>query len=203
MNDKSGQNQDSYRELLLMSELEAGSTISQREIARRLGIAVGLVNNYLKKLVSKGFVSVKTFPRNRYAYLLTPQGLTEKSRLAFQQVGFFHEIFKTVRENSLKLFLRLKADGVNEVVFCGVDEFTEIAYLSLCEAGLVLKGVVDDQPSGKVFLGHNIQGLNNNQFAFDENHIVITSFRKTEELRDMFLEKGFSSDKINVITTPL
>jgi len=61
-------------------ELEKGEPISQREIAGRLGIALGRVNSYLKTLAAKGFVTVKAMPRNRFAYLLPPKGFAEKSR---------------------------------------------------------------------------------------------------------------------------
>ncbi|MHB8709359.1 MAG: winged helix-turn-helix transcriptional regulator, partial [Desulfuromonadales bacterium] len=81
--------QESYRTFQLMNELESGEAVSQRELAGRLGIAVGLVNSYLKNFVAKGYVRVKTFPRNRYAYLLTPKGFAEKGRLAFQHLNYF------------------------------------------------------------------------------------------------------------------
>jgi len=67
MNDNSEKTLDSYRSLLLMSEIVGEEPLSQREISQRLGIAVGLVNSYLKNLVAKGFVRVKNFPSNRYA----------------------------------------------------------------------------------------------------------------------------------------
>ncbi|HEY6874619.1 MAG TPA: winged helix-turn-helix transcriptional regulator, partial [Geobacteraceae bacterium] len=66
---------DTYRSFLLISEIAKEESLSQRELAQRLGIALGLVNSYLKNLVAKGFVRVRNFPPNRYAYLLTPQGV--------------------------------------------------------------------------------------------------------------------------------
>jgi predicted transcriptional regulator len=77
MNNSSEKTLESYRSLLLLSEITGEEPLSQRELSRRLGIAVGLVNSYLKNLVAKGYVRVKNFPSNRYAYLLTPQGLAE------------------------------------------------------------------------------------------------------------------------------
>src|SRR5512137_730606 len=143
MNDNNDKSVDSYRSFLLLSEIAGEEPLSQREISRRLGIAVGLVNSYLKNLVSKGFVRVKNFPRNRYAYLLTPQGLAEKSRLAYEHLTYFTGLYTVARQDYQNLFNRLDAEGVREVLFCGVDEVAEIAYLSLMETSIGLSGVMD------------------------------------------------------------
>ena len=153
MNDIAAKNFDSSRSLQLLSEISGEEPLSQRELSRRLGIAVGLVNSYLKNLVAKGFVRVKDFPSNRYAYLLTPQGLAEKSRLAYQHLSYFTSLYTVARQDYLDLFRHLEASGVHEVVFCGVDEVAEIAYLSLQETGLKLAAVMDDSRVGDVFFG--------------------------------------------------
>ena len=131
-------NQETFRTLQLLNEIESGETISQRELANRLGVAVGLVNSYLKNLVAKGWVRIKNYPRNRYAYLLTPTGFAEKSRLALQHLGYFNSLYGTLRQDYLHLFKSLSRQGVDKVCFCGVDEVAEIAYLSLQEVGLNL-----------------------------------------------------------------
>lgn len=65
--------------------LEAEPDLSQRQIAERLGISLGRVNYLLRALAAKGQVKVRNFrvSRNklRYAYLLTPKGIEEKTRL--------------------------------------------------------------------------------------------------------------------------
>src|SRR6185369_3988110 len=113
---------DSYRSFLLMSEIVGEEPLSQREISRRLGIAVGLVNSYLKNLVAKGYVRIKAFPRNRYAYILTPQGIAEKSRLAYQHLSYFTNLYRIARQDYALLFRALADAGVRRVAFCGVDE---------------------------------------------------------------------------------
>lgn len=153
MNDIAGKPLDSSRSLQLLSEISGEEPLSQRELSRRLGIAVGLVNSYLKNLVSKGFVRVKDFPSNRYAYLLTPQGLAEKSRLAYQHLSYFTSLYTVARQDYLDLFQRLESAGVREVIFCGVDEVAEVAYLSLQETGLKLGAVMDDERQGELFFG--------------------------------------------------
>lgn len=181
--------------LLLLDELTTGQPISQREISGRLGIALGLVNSYLKTLVHKGFVQVKTCPRNRYAYLLTPTGMAEKSQYIYQQVAQYHHIFQHTRQDSLGFFLRLHGQGVREVCFCGVDEFTEIAYLSLREAQIGLIGIFDDRRAGERFIDQMIMPLagvaERTQCA-----VIITALREPERYRDELLRCGLDAENI-------
>jgi DNA-binding MarR family transcriptional regulator len=178
MNDDSGKSLDPYRSYLLLSEISGEQTLSQREISRRLGLAVGLVNSYLKNLVAKGFVRVKNFPSNRYAYLLTPQGIAEKSRLAYQHLSYFTGLYTTARQDYLTLFRELELSGVREVVFCGVDEVAEIAYLSLQETGVRLAAVLDNGDNPVNFFGLQVRPISGQYSA----PVVVTSLKRTEEL---------------------
>lgn len=196
-NDKS---LESYRSFLLMSEIAGEETLSQREISRRLGIAVGLVNSYLKNLVAKGYVRVKNFPSNRYAYLLTPQGIAEKSRLAYQHLSYFTGLYTIARQDFLSLFRRLEAEGVREVVFCGVDEVAEIAYLSLRETEIELVAVIDVIGSGGVFIGKTIQTV----ASLDEScnfPIVISSLKRRNELHKELCNRGVSLSRVYSISS--
>jgi DNA-binding MarR family transcriptional regulator len=180
---------DTYRSFLLLSEISGEEQLSQRELAKRLGIALGLVNSYLKNLVSKGFVRVSNFPRNRYAYLLTPTGFAEKSRLAYQHLSYFSGLYTVARQDYLKLFRKLAAEGVKGVAFCGIDEVAEIAYLSMKETGMELELAMDTAAAGRKFMDRPVvtpaMGL------LSGNHrIVITSLKRGAALREELLRLG-------------
>lgn len=186
--------QDTFRSFQLMSEIESGEAISQRELAGRLGIAVGLVNSYLKNFVAKGYVRIKAFPRNRYAYLLTPQGLAEKSRLAYQHISYFTGLYTTTRKEYLDLFLDLREQGVRAVFFCGIDEVAEIAFLSLQEVGLELQGVVDAVTKETLFFGHEIKPLD---ACFESDlPIVLSSLKRCEQLNSELLCRNVRRDRL-------
>src|ERR1035437_6255124 len=142
MNTLSNGAPDDHKAFQLLSEVADEQPVSQRELAKRLGIALGLVNSYLKNFVAKGFIRIKNYPQNRYAYLLTPTGIAEKSRLAYQHLSYFTSLYTVARQDYLDLFRRLEQSGVREVVFCGVDEVAEVAYLSLKETRLELVSVM-------------------------------------------------------------
>lgn len=195
MNDADEKAVDAYRSLLLMSEIAKEERLSQRELARRLGIALGLVNSYLRNLTAKGFVRIRTFPRNRYGYLLTPQGIAEKSRLAYRHLSYFTNLYKITRQDFLALFKSLETSGVGKVIFCGVDEVAEIACLSLRETGLELVSVIDDEHVGHGFFEMKVNsfdaGLEGNNCP-----IIITSLKREEQLAEELLRRGVERNRI-------
>jgi len=185
MNDVSDKPLDSSRSFQLLSEISGNEPLSQRELSRRLGIAVGLVNSYLKNLVSKGFVRVKNYPSNRYAYLLTPQGIAEKSRLAYQHLSYFTSLYTVARQDYLDLFRRLEESGVRQVTFCGVDEVAEVAYLSLRETGLELVAVMDDGRQGETFFGLPVVSIAEGLRGVNAPVVVSSLKRKSELMRGL------------------
>ncbi len=69
----------------LIKTLEANPKLSQRELAREMGISLGKVNYCLKGLIEKGLLKARNFRnsdnKRQYAYVLTPKGLREKVRI--------------------------------------------------------------------------------------------------------------------------
>lgn len=200
MNDTIQKPLDSSRSLQLLSEISGEEPLSQRELSRRLGIAVGLINSYLKNLVSKGFVRVKNFPSNRYAYLLTPQGISEKSRLAYQHLSYFTSLYTVARQDYLDLFRKLEVAGSREIIFCGVDEVAEVAYISLKETGLELVSVMDDLRQGELFFGLPIVGLTEGVRDVC-NPVVITSLKRRNELQVALHDLGVTESRVIVAGT--
>ncbi len=195
MNNDNGKSTDTYRSFLLMEEIAREEPLTQRDLSRRLDIALGLVNSYLKNLVAKGYVRIKAFPRKRYAYVLTPQGIAEKSRLAYQHLSYFTNLYRIARQDYAAIFRAQAAGGVRNVSFCGVDEVAEIAYLSLKETGIGLAVVMDDERAGGTFFGTTITSLREG-IAVGSDRIVVTSFKRGEALRQRLLELGIDPESI-------
>jgi EPS-associated MarR family transcriptional regulator len=72
----------------VMRLVEANPELSQRDVARELGVSLGKVNYCLQALVRKGWIKASNFKNSHhkaaYMYLLTPRGLEEKARLTLQ-----------------------------------------------------------------------------------------------------------------------
>ena len=197
-NKEKSTNQDSYKSLQLLDEISKGGSLSQRDLSKKLNVALGLVNSYLKNLVSKGYVTIKTIPAKRYTYYLTPKGFSEKTRLTYQLLQDYTNIYKEARRDFQELFHELSLSGVKKVVFAGVDEVAEIAYLSLQEVDIELTGAFDDGKIGTKFFKtivmpfHEIHGM-------EYNRIILSTFLKREEVYQSLLANRVSEEKIRAI----
>ena len=181
--------------LLLLDEISNNKDLTQRDLSLKLGVALGLVNSYLKALISKGYITVSGIPRKRCAYYLTANGFSEKARLTYQHLQNLTSLYKVARKDFSALFARLEGSGIKRLAFCGVDEITEIAYLSLKESGLELAAICDPMPSRKKFLGHSVIPVSElPQVEFDL--VVITSFLSGEALNLALLASGIGGDRI-------
>src|SRR3972149_9577971 len=110
---------DHFKSLQILDELSNNDSLTQRDLSSRLGIALGLVNSYIKNLVAKGYLTVKTIPSKRYAYYLTPKGFAEKTRLTYDLLHDYTRIYREARQNLQNLFHDLQAAGVKKIVLAG------------------------------------------------------------------------------------
>jgi DNA-binding MarR family transcriptional regulator len=131
--------------LSVLSSIERDSAITQRKLARELGIALGLANAYLRRCVRKGLVKMRQVPINRYAYYLTPQGFAEKSRLTAEYLAVSLVFFRRARSDCVALFRQCEALGWQRVALYGAGDLAEIAILSAGETTIEVLCVIDSE----------------------------------------------------------
>jgi hypothetical protein len=115
-----------------------------------LGIALGLVNAYLKRCVTKGYIKVTQAPAKRYAYYLTPQGFAEKSRLTAQYLAISLNFFRLARNQCDALFAECETRGWIRIALCGAGELAEIAMLCRDSHAVILTGLVEPAQGASV-----------------------------------------------------
>src|SRR5258708_6248234 len=120
----------------LLNSVEHDGERSQRHIAAELGIALGLVNAYLKRCIKKGLVKVHDVPARRYAYYLTPRGFAEKSRLTVQYLSDSFSFFRLAKRDCAQVLDAAKANGFSRLVLAGQSDLAEIAILCAMEAAV-------------------------------------------------------------------
>jgi DNA-binding MarR family transcriptional regulator len=129
--------------LELLEAIEQKSDVTQRNLADRLDVALGLANSYLKRCVRKGLVKIQQVPPNRYLYYLTPKGFREKSRLTAQYLVSSLNIYRRASDGYARVFTVCAAEGRNEVVLCGATDLAEIAAIRAREFGIGIAGIYD------------------------------------------------------------
>jgi DNA-binding MarR family transcriptional regulator len=137
--------------LSLLASVERDGGQSQRRLASDLGIALGLVNAYLKRCVKKGLVKVRQAPTRRYAYYLTPQGFAEKSRLTVEYLSDSFSFFRQARTDCAEVFATARARGFWRVVVAGKSDLAEIARICAIDAGVNIVAIVDPQATTAPF----------------------------------------------------
>jgi DNA-binding MarR family transcriptional regulator len=186
---------NSIRTLKLLNELTKNGHLSQRALSKRLGNALGLTNLYLKHLAKKGYVRVKNIKKNRLIYELTPAGIAKKASLTLGYIQSSFQYYREVRQKTLAIFQSLQGKGCKTVVFYGVGELAEIAYLSLQDAGLTLIGIVDDSQVGREFLGYRVmQSAFLQGVRFDK--VILTRIGSDDKILAHLTQHGIQKEKI-------
>jgi DNA-binding MarR family transcriptional regulator len=129
------------QDLRILEHIERNPDITQADLAARLGVAVGSVNWYLKRMINKGYIKVRQMQRRRLRYLITPQGVAEKARLtaSFMQVSM--RLYREIRAASQRYLAEIREAGYDAVRVEGDNDLAEVCYLTCLERGV---RVVDD-----------------------------------------------------------
>lgn len=129
-------------------------TISQREIARRSGLSVGMINAILKKLVHIGYVKTSNLNRRSIQYLLTPQGFAEKARKSYRYILKTVEQYRVIKLHFIDLLDNLAAEGVTDFYLHGEGELADLmeTFCSDGGYGVVRKGLPLRGATGAVVL---------------------------------------------------
>jgi DNA-binding MarR family transcriptional regulator len=127
----------------LLASVERQSHVSQRKLASELGVALGLVNTYVKRCVKKGLIKVQQVPSRRYAYYLTPHGFAEKSRLTAEYLSWSLTFFRRARADCAQVMEEARKRGWRRVGLVGGSDLAEIAILAAAEQGVMLSGLVE------------------------------------------------------------
>jgi DNA-binding MarR family transcriptional regulator len=126
------------QEYELLNEIAQDSLVTQANLAKRLGIAVGSVNWYIKRLIKRGWVKVSHLDRTRLQYDLTSEGMSVFTERALQYAKDSLGIYKSYRQRAKQVVSGLKTDGVTHVYLEGDDEVMDILRLTCVEAGLLI-----------------------------------------------------------------
>jgi DNA-binding MarR family transcriptional regulator len=173
----------------LLSSVETDGARSQRRMAAELGIALGLVNAYLKRCVKKGLVKVQDAPARRYAYYLTPQGFTEKSRLTVQYLSDSFSFFRKAKGDCTRVFEEAAARGFKRLVLAGKSDLAEIAILCAVEAGATVVAIVDPPSEDRRFVGVDVFGSYSDvKDSFDA--IIVTDVARAQASYELAVGAG-------------
>jgi len=180
--------EDSRILLGLLESVERDGRRSQRHLAAEFGIALGLVNSYLKRCVRKGLVKVHEAPARRYTYYLTPQGFAEKSRLTIDFLSTSFSFFRRARGDCMATLEIAKQRGWSHIVLAGASDLAEIAAICALEGGIKIVGIVDGLTAHSHLLGTPIyRSFGELSEPFDG--VMVTDLKAPEETFNTALDR--------------
>ena len=124
------------RDLRILEHIERDPDITQADLAARLGVAVGSVNWYLKRMVKKGYVKVRQMQRRRLRYLITPQGVAEKARLTASYMSVSMRLYRETRDAARQYLRAVRRAGYEAVRVEGDNDLAEVCALTCLEQGV-------------------------------------------------------------------
>lgn len=178
--------------LRILDEIDAGNGASQRSLARRVGIALGLTNIVLRDLVRRGCVRVSAEDRP-VRYVITPEGLAERQRISTARLArttrYYVETRDRVRDRLLALssaaWENADRGPAKRIALYGATEVAEIAYVCLQDLDLVVT-VVFDGDGTRHFFGtavHPVADFANPAVWAEFDVLLITAFEDGDRAR--------------------
>jgi DNA-binding MarR family transcriptional regulator len=184
---------EAHRDLRVLEAVQQDSRLTQRGLASKLGIALGLANIYLKRMITKGYVKCVNVQPNRIAYLITPRGIAEKARLTYEFMDYSLHLYGEVRQHLREALAECAAAG-QRVAICGSGEAAELAYLSLKESGLDPVSVFDTD-GGREFLGMPVLPIRDHA-AVDFDLVIVATLDRSGQQLQALLDEGVPKDKL-------
>jgi len=184
---------EARRDLRLLEAVEQDSRVTQRGLASKLGIALGLTNIYLKRLVRKGYIKCVNVQSNRLSYLITPRGIAEKARLTYEFIEYSLQLYGDVRQHMRTMLAERAVSGCRVAIY-GRGEAAELAYLSLKEFRLEPIAVFDDE-GGHDFLGMPVRPIaEHTEVPYDL--MVVATLDGSGQGWNQLIKDGVDPDKL-------
>lgn len=136
----------------ILDAVHNDAKLSQRSLAKQLGIALGLTNAYLKTCVRKGLIKVRHAPANRYAYYLTPKGFSEKGRLTARFLARSFNFYRQAREEIASCLSECESRGWRRIALAGTGDLAEIATLMATQHAVELVAIIDQKTEDRRFM---------------------------------------------------
>ena len=187
-------NIEARRDLDLLEAVSTDGMITQRSLATKLGIALGLTNIYLKRLVRKGYIKCVNVQSNRILYLITPMGIAEKTRLTYEFMQYSLHMYGEVRRHLRDVLKPLVSAGHDRIAIYGTGEAAELAYLSLKE--LASEPVAILSANGEqAFLGMRVMNVRDLP-SLECDRVIVATLDNPDGMIEILTACGLARDKL-------
>ena len=145
----------------ILKTIEGDSSVTQRALSSQMQINVASVNFALKRLIKKGFIRMVGINPRRIKYFVTPEGVREKTQLAYRFFGRNLHFYKEVRCDIEARIAKATNGKETEIAIYGVGGLAEITYsvVSLMKWQFLGFFLEDSKDTNEGILSHEVQTL--------------------------------------------
>jgi DNA-binding MarR family transcriptional regulator len=187
-------NPEARHELSLLEAVEHDGHVTQRGLSAKLGMALGLTNIYVKRLVRKGYIKCQNVQSNRLFYLITPTGIAEKTRLTYEYMEYSLRVYRETRHRfRIEMGRHLQAHR-SRIAIYGTGEAAELAYLCLKELGIEPVAVFDGNLGGE-FLGIEVRDVRTHHEVDYDLMVIATMSAPAGQVAEL-RRHGVAGDRI-------
>ncbi len=166
---------DEFRDMQILHEVQQNPSITQRDLGKKIGLALGLTNLRLHRLCTEGCINIVEASKNRISYVVTPKGGQEKERLIAEYFDASMGYYRDVRQFLKQRLLVLAEQQVRRILLYGTGEIAEAAYLTIQEVGLDLVAVVGEASQRQSFFNLPIRDISDLE-TLEFDRVIIAAF---------------------------
>jgi len=192
--DHSFMNAEARHELELLEALSENAHLTQRGLAAKLGMAVGLTNIYLKRLARKGHLKCVNVRSNRLLYLVTPAGIAEKTRLTYEFMQHSLRLYRDARSRLRAVLSEIVVRPGVAVAIVGSGEPAELVYVCLKELGIEPVAVFGENPDAMVS-GAHVRNIDDHA-AIEFDAMIVATFENPEPLIGALVHRGIPRERL-------
>jgi DNA-binding MarR family transcriptional regulator len=150
---------EEIRELRFLEELERNPIVSQRELSHKFNVALGVTNACLRRMIRKGWIRIRGLSHRKIGYYLTPMGFAEKTKLTLHMISCTIQHYSELKKIISQRLLEMERGGFHRIVFYGIGDEMEVAYITLQGVNLKLVGIVEDDEKFRpqILLGYELE----------------------------------------------
>jgi hypothetical protein len=145
---------------------------------------------------------------HKLGYFLTPKGFAEKAKLTLHFISWTVKHYSTLKDLIGERLLEMQNKGIERIVFYGVSDEMEVAYITLQGINLKLVGIVEDDEKLKpqIIFGHELEPVSRIQ-ELNPHGVLITSLercdQRKERLRTLLDDKKVYITDISLLSPKL
>lgn len=185
---------------MILDLIEKDAKITQREISKKVGIAVSMVNSYLDDYEKKGLIKMKRHSTKNVEYFVTKKGMERRKLLNIWYLKSSHEVYLSAKDNIIKFLDQIIKKGFKKILLYGAGEVAEIMLQVINvdnKIPLEVVAVIDDDLNR---LDQAIVNLpiirKENIGAYEHDGILVSSYKHHEAIRKNLVEINYPLDGI-------